>query len=69
MSYGEYEVVVWMREDECRIAVIHGKRSEILLRVSAIEKLVEEGQQKWTNDRVTTVVLGELRVVSPYQPI
>ena len=36
----------------------YGKCSGILLRGSAMEKLIEEGEQKWVNEKVTPVVLG-----------
>ena len=53
-----------MGEDECRVVVIQG----ILLRGSAMEKWVEEGQQKWMTDRVTTAVLVGVRLVSNGAP-
>ena len=65
----ESEGVIWLGDEECRVVMIHGKRSGIVLRGSAMEKWVEEGQMKWMNERVTAVVLGGMRVVSAYQPV
>ena len=65
----ECEGVVWLGEDECRVVLIHGKRSGVMLRGIAMEKWVEEGQRKWLNERVSAVVLGGMRVVSAYQPV
>ena len=65
----ECEGVLWMGEDECRVVVLHGKMSGILFWESALENLTEEGQKKWMKDRVTTVVLAGMRMMSGYQPI
>ena len=65
----ECEGVVWLGEDECRVVLIHGKRSGVMLRGIAMEIWVEEGQRKWLNERVSAVVLGGMRVVSAYQPV
>ena len=65
----ESEGVVWLGDDECRVVLVHGKRSGVLLRGSAMEKWVEEGQSKWMYERVSAVVFGGMRVVSAYQPV
>jgi len=61
--------VVWLGEEETQVAVVHSKRSGVLLRGVALRRWIEEGQQKWMDERVTAVVLGGLRVVSAYQPL
>ena len=65
----EGEGVVWLGEDECRVAVVHGRKSGVLLRGGALEAWISEGQSKWVSERVTAVVFAGMRVVSAYQPI
>ena len=65
----ESEGVVWLGEDECRVAVVHGRKSGVLLRGGALEAWINEGQSKWVSERVTAVVFTGMRVVSAYQPI
>ena len=61
--------VVWLGGDEERVAVIHSERAAIVLRGQALEEWIGEGQKKWLEERVVTVVLGGMRLVSVYQPI
>ena len=62
--------VVWLGGDEERVAVIHSERAAIVLRGQALEEWIGEGQRKWLEERVVTVVLrGGMRLVSVYQPI
>ena len=65
----EGDGVVWLGEDECRVAVVHGRKSGVLLRGGALEAWINEGQSKWVSERVTAVVFAGMRVVSAYQPI
>ena len=51
------------------MAVVHGRKSGVLLRGGALEAWINEGQSKWTSERVTAVVFAGMRVVSAYQPI
>ena len=60
--------VVWLGGDEERVAVIHSERAAIVLRRQALEEWIGEGQRKWLEERVVTVVLGGMRLVSVYQP-
>ena len=60
---------VWLGGDEERVAVIHSERAAIVLRGQALEEWIGEGQRKWLEERVVTVVLGGMRLVSVYQPI
>ena len=46
----EGEGVVWLGEDECRVAVVHGRKSGVLLRGGALEAWINEGQSKWVNE-------------------
>ena len=55
--------------DEERVAVIHSERAAIVLRGQALEEWIGEGQSKWLEERVVTVVLVGMRLVSVYQPI
>ena len=61
--------VLWLGENENRVVVIHSKRTAVLLRGCAANEWVNEGQQKWLEDRVTAVVFGGMRLVSVYQPL
>ena len=61
--------VVWLGGDEERVAVIHSERAAIVLRRQALEEWIGEGQRKWLEERVVTVVLVGMRLVSVYQPI
>ena len=61
--------VVWLGGDEERVAVIHSERAAIVLRGQALEEWIGEGQRKWLEERVVTVVLWGMRLVSVYQPI
>ena len=65
----EAEGVIWLGEEEHKVAIIHGMKSGILLRGVALDRWVQEGQQKWLYDRVTAVVCGGVRLVSVYQPV
>ena len=65
----EREGIVWLGEDECRVVVVHGRRSGVLLRGGALEAWINEGQRKWVSERVTAVVFAGMRVVSAYQPL
>ena len=58
------EGVVWLGEDECRLVVVHGRKSGVLLRGGALEAWISEGQSKWVSERVTAVVFGGMRVVN-----
>ena len=58
--------VVWLGGDEERVAVIHSERAAIVLRGQALEEWIGEGQRKWLEERVVTVVLGGMRLVSVY---
>ena len=65
----EMEGVVWIGEEEERIAIVHSMKCGVLLTGGALEKWVSEGSKRWFSERVTTVVFGGLRVVSAYQPV
>ena len=62
------EGVVWLREDEKRVVLIHGKKAGVMLRGEALEKWVEGGQEKWFGEWVVAVVVGGMRLVSVHQP-
>ena len=61
--------VVWLGDDDKKCAVIHSRKSAVLLRGRALRTWVNEGQQKWFGERVTAVVFGGMRLVSVYQPV
>ena len=61
--------VVWLGEGDNRVAVVHSEKAAVVLRGKSLEKWVEEGQQKWFSERVVTVVVGGMRLISMYQPI
>ena len=37
-------------EEETQVAVVHSKRSGVLLRGVALRRWIEEGQQKWMDE-------------------
>ena len=49
--------------------MIHSERAAIVLRGQALEEWIGEGQRKWLEERVVTVVLVGMRLVSVCQPI
>ena len=61
--------VIWLGEGGNRVAIIHSVRAGILLRGDSLVKWIEDGQQKWFEERVVSVVVGGMRLVSMYQPI
>jgi len=61
--------IVWMGENEQKVALVHGKKAGVLLRGEALKSWVEGGQRRWFYERVVAVVVGDMRVVSAYQPI
>jgi len=65
----EGEGVLWLGDGRHRVAIIHGGKSGIVLRGRALDRWVEEGQQKWLYERVAAVVYGGIRIVSGYQPV
>ena len=60
--------IIWLGEDEKSVAIIHSKRAAVVLRGRALEGWVEEDHKRWMEERVVTVVLGGIRLVSVYQP-
>ena len=48
--------VVWLGGDKERVAVIHSERAASVLRGQALEEWIGEGQRKWLEERVVTVV-------------
>ena len=60
--------VVWLGENENECVIIHSKKAGVILRGEALNVWVNEGQQKWYSERVTTVVLGGMRLMAVYQP-
>ena len=61
--------VIWMGEDDKRVAVVHSRMAGVLLRGDALRVWMREGQRMMYGKRVVTVELGGLRLVSVYQPI
>ena len=49
--------------------MIHCERAAIVLRGQALEEWIGEAQRKSLEERVVTVVLGGMRLVSVYQSI
>ena len=65
----EEEGVVWLGANENLTAVVHSRRTGIILRGRTLDKWIEEGQNKWFEPRATTVTVGEFRLVAVYQPL
>ena len=64
----EEEGVIWMGEAANLTVIIHSKHSAILLRGRVLNELLEGGQKKWMTKRTTAAKVGEIRLVSVYQP-
>ena len=47
--------MIWMGENEHRTALVHGRKAGVLLRGTALLRWIEERQQKWIYERVTSV--------------
>lgn len=65
----EEDGVLWLGENEDLTAVIHSRRAGIILRGGALEEWMAGGQKKWFEERVTSVTVGEFRLVAVYQPV
>ena len=61
--------VVWMGMEEHKVALVHSRKAGVLLRGEALKCWVEGGMRKEFCERMVAVVIGEMRVVSAYQPI
>ena len=48
--------------------ITQSKYSAILLREKALNEWLEGGQKKWMTKRTTAAKVGEIRLVSVYQP-
>ena len=64
----EEEGVIWMGEAAKLSVIIHSKHSAILLRGRNLNEWLEGGQKKWMTKRATAAKVGEIRLVSVYQP-
>ena len=64
----EEEGVIWMGEAANLTVIINSKHSAILLRGRALSEWLEGGQKKWMTKRTTASKVGEIRIVSVYQP-
>ena len=49
---------MWLGEDEYRVAVVHWRKSGVLLRGRALEGWTNKDQVKWVNERVTAVMFA-----------
>ena len=67
--YAEEEGVIWLGEGMRRAAVVHGRRTAILLSGAMLERWVEEGENKSFEERVTVVTVMGMRLMAVYQPI
>ena len=57
--------MVWL-EDK-RVVLIQGWKGRMILRGEALEAWVEEGPQRWLEERLLAVMLGGMKFVSVYQ--
>ena len=58
--------MVWIGEDECRVAVVHGTSCGMLLRREVLEAWINEGQKKWMSESMIAVVFAGMREVSDF---
>ena len=61
--------VVWMGQDEELAAIIHAEKAAILLRGELLKRWCDEGQKKKMMDRVVSVKVGGVVLVSVYVPV
>ena len=59
---------VWLGEDDNQMAVVHSKRTGVILRGGLLRKWVEGGQRVTHYDRATSVIIDNLRLISIYHP-
>ena len=52
--------------EQTRTALVHGRKTGVLLRGTALLRWIEEGQQNWIYERVTAVSVGGVRMVAVY---
>ena len=59
---------VWLGEDDNQMAVVHSKRTGVILRGDMLRRWVEGGQRVTHYDRATTVIIENMRLISIYHP-
>ena len=65
----ETDGVIWLGEEDELSAIIHGKKSGILIRGEILDKWCEEGQSKRCGERSTAIRSGSIMLVSTYMPV
>ena len=61
--------VFWLGEGRHSAAIIHSRKSAIMLCGIWKMRWVEDGGKKWTGDRVTAVKDVQMRLIAGYQPL
>ena len=61
--------VIWLGEGENKAVIVHSPRSGLILSGVALDSWVEQGQKKSFSERVTSVEIDNIRLVSVYQPL
>ena len=67
--WAEKDGVVWMGDGDDLCAIIHGKKTGILLWGQALSTWCEGGQKTRRKDRSTAVKIGNITVISTYMPV
>ena len=65
----EKEGVVWMGEEEERVAIVHSEKAGVLLRGDALKWWCEEGMKKKTSKRQVSVKVKGVVCVATYMPV
>ena len=65
----ENEGTIWMGEEDEEVAIIHSKRSGIILMGELLRCWIKEGKKMTLEQRVTTIIVSGMRIISVYQPI
>ena len=61
--------ILWLAEQENQVAIVHGKKTAVALRGAALRGWTEGGQITRFAERITTVEIGEVKLVAAYQPL
>ena len=61
--------ILWLGEQENQVAIVHGKKTVEAFRGVALRGWAEGGQIRRFAERITTVEIGEVKLVAAYQPL
>ena len=65
----EQEGVLWFGEGSRQVALIHSRRTGVILRGKALRRWIEDKERRRHTERTTSVIIGNMRLVAVYQPV